>query len=66
MTDKKPHPEDCRCERCKAHRHQDMMRDSYPEEERRQRHIKGQDSEPLEPRIPDGMTERDARQAGLI
>jgi hypothetical protein len=43
-----------------------MMRECWPEEHRLQRFIKGADSEPMEGRIPEGMTEREARDAGYI
>jgi len=62
------HPSGCMCEPCKTHRHNDMMQDCHPEEHRQQRIIKGRDSTPSDPerRIPEGMSERDARAAGHI
>ena len=66
MNAEEPHPEGCMCDPCKTHRHNDMMLDCHPEEHRQQRFIKGRDSTPIEGRIPDDMTERDARAAGYI
>jgi hypothetical protein len=68
MSDDETHPEGCQCEPCKTYRHNEMMNESYPEEARRQKHIKGQDSEPdpVLSKIPEGMSERDARARGLI
>jgi hypothetical protein len=62
------HPEGCMCDPCKQHRHNDRMRECYPEEHRRQRIIRGRDSEPdpVLSKIPDGMTEREARAAGYL
>jgi hypothetical protein len=64
----KTHPTGCMCEPCLTHRHNDMMKESYPEEHRRQKLVKGRDSTPddIERRIPEGMTERDARAYGYI
>ena len=66
--DEETHPDGCMCDPCKTHRRNDMMRDCHPEAHRQQRVIKGRDSTPSDPerRIPDGMTERDARAAGYI
>lgn len=68
MSDDETHPDGCMCEPCKTFRHNAMMKESYPEEHRRQRIVKGRDSTPneVERRIPEGMTERDARAAGYL
>lgn len=68
MTDNKEHPEGCMCEKCKHFRARERMKSSYPEEHRRLRHIRGEDSEPnpVLSRIPPGWTEREARAEGLI
>jgi hypothetical protein len=44
------------------------MKESYPEEHQRLKHIRGQDSEPdpVLSNISDGMREREARAEGYI
>lgn len=68
MTNDETHPEGCMCESCKRFREREIMKSCYPEEHRRLQHIRGQDSEPdpVLSKIPEGMTERDARARGLI
>lgn len=62
------HPEGCMCDDCKRFRERARMNECYPEEQRRLRHARGQDSEP-DPdlrNVPPDMTEREARARGLI
>lgn len=67
-TNDDAHPEGCRCERCKRFRDRARMTECYPEEQRRLRHVRGQDSEPdpVLGNVPPDMTERQARALGLI
>jgi hypothetical protein len=68
MTDDEQHPDGCMCEDCKRFRERETMKECYPEEHRRLKHIRGQDSEPdpVLRKIPDGMSEREARARGYI
>jgi len=56
------------CDPCQRFRERQAMRECYPEEHRRMKHVRGQDSEPdpVLSRIPDGMSEREARALGYI
>lgn len=67
MTDQK-HPEGCMCDTCERLREREYMKEYHPERHRELQHIRGQDSDPdpVQQRIPDGMTERQARRAGYI
>jgi hypothetical protein len=62
------HPDGCMCEDCKHMRARRDRKRDFPEWQRQLNHIRGQDSEPdpVLSRIPEGMTERDARARGLI
>lgn len=66
--DDSEHPDGCMCESCKRFRQRETMRSCYPEEHRRLKHVRGQDSEPdpVLSKIPEGMTEREARARGLL
>jgi hypothetical protein len=68
MTDDEQHPNGCMCKDCKRFRERRRIRDSYPAWHRRLKHIRGQDSEPdpVQRKIPDGMSERRARMEGYI
>lgn len=68
MTDDKQHPDGCMCDDCKRFRERARMKESYPEEHQRLKLIRGQDSEPdpVLSKIPDGMSEREARAEGYI
>lgn len=68
MSDDETHPDGCMCEDCKRFRERERMRESYPEEHRRLKQVRGQDSEPdpVLSKIPEGMTEREARAEGYL
>jgi hypothetical protein len=68
MPDDGEHPEGCMCERCKRFRERRRMKEDYPEHHRRMKFIRGQDSEPdpVLSKIPDGMSEREARARGYL
>ncbi len=68
MSDISEHPDGCMCETCRIMRKTERFKESQPEAYRQMKHERGRDSDPdsILSNIPDGMTEREARQRGLI